>query len=521
MKTTTILNLRCAGLACAALLVPALVFAAPPVVKTVPWVPTDPLVPHDTYPGKSVRLKGTSDLFGAGITYEWDFGDGSPLATGAVGTLLASYGIEASHVYAGVPGTLWTAKLTVKNSGTAEQTTRNYLVIMRVKSLGVEANIAIDEGLWYLHKNMVRTTISGSPVGYWDFSSQAGSGQPSNDAANVTAFEVNGHRENGAATNPYTETVARGMHRLFTYLVTFTIPNNVVNGSGNFNPDTNGNGYGIGVNAGNPMYQGGQVMDAIVATGTPDAVTSTGNVGAGADPGIFGRTYKSILQDMLDYYVHCQSDGGSGGSWDYGCNQSQDNSAAQWGAIGLIPAEREWGLTIPPVVKTWSLVWLTNSQNATGAFGYRSSSPLWGPFAVTPSGMVQLAMDGKGRGDTRWDKAETLLRENFNNAAADSGSNIKHYYYGMFSFTKSMLLHDSNGDGIAEPITLLRSLNPPTAGNGPIDWYSADPAAPDANNPIGVARKLINDQNAGGYWTQHSTWTSAQWPFETAGPSSC
>ena len=27
-------------------------------VQTVPWVATNPLIPHDTYAGKSVRLKG-------------------------------------------------------------------------------------------------------------------------------------------------------------------------------------------------------------------------------------------------------------------------------------------------------------------------------------------------------------------------------------------------------------------------------------------------------------------------------
>ena len=44
----------------AALLFPAAAMAAPPVVKTVPWVANIPLIPHDTWSGKSIRLKGTS-----------------------------------------------------------------------------------------------------------------------------------------------------------------------------------------------------------------------------------------------------------------------------------------------------------------------------------------------------------------------------------------------------------------------------------------------------------------------------
>lgn len=42
--------------------------AAPPVVKTVPWVPSNPLIPHDTWTGKSITLKGTSDVHTAGGT---------------------------------------------------------------------------------------------------------------------------------------------------------------------------------------------------------------------------------------------------------------------------------------------------------------------------------------------------------------------------------------------------------------------------------------------------------------------
>ena len=51
----------------AALLFPAAAMAAPPVVKTVPWVANNPLIPHDTWSGKSIRLKGTSSMAGANI----------------------------------------------------------------------------------------------------------------------------------------------------------------------------------------------------------------------------------------------------------------------------------------------------------------------------------------------------------------------------------------------------------------------------------------------------------------------
>ena len=44
----------------------------------------NPLVPHDTWSGKQITLKGTSDVQGANIQYTWDFGDGSPVVNGTV-----------------------------------------------------------------------------------------------------------------------------------------------------------------------------------------------------------------------------------------------------------------------------------------------------------------------------------------------------------------------------------------------------------------------------------------------------
>jgi len=86
---------------------------------------------------------------------------------------------------------------------------------------------------------------------------------------------------------------------------------------------------------------------------------------------------------------------------------------------------------------------------------------------------------------------------------------LKAYFYGMFSFTKSMLLH--NPGGVLTPITLLQSK---TVGVNPIDWYAAEVAKGDPTD--GVARWLVSQQNPAGYWynTQEIN-TGAQWPFST------
>jgi len=502
---------------------------AAPTVKTVPWVANDPSQPHDTFAGKLVRLKGTSDVQGAGVTYDWDFGDGSPHATG---NLTNMYAIEATHTYVGAVNTVWTAILTVTDgSGSGSQ---NYLVRMRPNDLTSNVNVAIDEGLWYLHKNMQRYLVSGLPEGDWDTlaptNCTAGdqacdsvNGSPAINADNLQAFEVNGHLESGPASNPYTETVARGLRRIFSQLAAGTISNKTINFAAppscpvapcTYNPDSNGNGLAIypesAANTNRQFYQGGQYIDAIVASGTPNAITITGPVN------VIGRTYKDIVQDMVDGYAFCQYGSNPGGGWYYSCNGFVDNSVAQWGAIGLIGA-KAFGATVPNIVLDANKVWLLNSQQANGIFGYQSTSPAWGPNATTPSGMVQMAMDGVGRGTATWDHAESYMRDHFDDSIAPCGSdpscaaltNVKSYVYGLFSFTKAMLLHSPGG--LLSPITLLQSNS--GSGKPPIDWYAAQAANGDTSD--GVARTLVDRQNAQGFWSGHS-YVSNHYPFETS-----
>src|SRR5207249_4311429 len=107
----------------------------------------------------------------------------------------------------------------------------------------------------------------------------------------------------------------------------------------------------------------------------------------------------------------------------------------------------------------------------------------------TPSGMVQLAMDAIGRGTPSWDHAESFMRDNFDNAIvgcgtaqACAGSSPKMYIYGLFSFTKAMLLH--NPGGVLTLITNLMSSS--GSGKPPIDWYAAEASAGATSD--GVAR---------------------------------
>ncbi len=216
-------------------------------------------------------------------------------------------------------------------------------------------------------------------------------------------------------------------------------------------------------------------MDALVASGTPDAIARTG----GAN--VIGRRYQDIVQEMVDMYAWGMDDsGGDRGGWRYSWNSDSDNSAAQWGAIGMVAAERHFGCLVPDWVKTWNNYWLNASYNGTG-FGYAGKGCGW---ATTPSGMVQLAFDGKDVNDPRWQTAEAWLGNNWSSFLnAWSGF----YSYGYYAFTKAMRL------ALPQEVSHFSSTG--------LDWYG------DETN--GLARHLVDHQYSSGYWPNRS-WLGAR-----------
>lgn len=552
-------------------------------VKTVPLDPTNPTAPHVTYPldashevmivlGATVDLGGSTDAF----TYSWDFGDGSaPTAPVAVTN---PYDISAKHPYPfGAPGgKTWTAVVTVMDTATSAKFTGKYYVIQQANNLASRVDVAIDSGLWYLHQGqwrcnngMFNGTVNGScgvggvygpngKYGGWDqftFACVAATVAcyyyESINGSNTQAFEVNGHFENGPSSDPYTEDVANGLARMFLMLqnsavasksYSYNVPPSCPNGGTTpcvytFDGNTNGQAVYVGLTS-QPMYQGGSILDAIVASGTPGATTHTGALAGGGLPGINGESYKNVVQDMADGYNYCQNTYATGGAWGYNCLNANynDNSVSQWGAIGEIGANRGFGISTPSIITDANALWDTTDQcvppgTPAGAFGYSQACyEPWGPYAVTPSGLVQLAMDKLGRGDSRWDKAETLYHDNFCNATSGGAFNApRQYTYGMFSFTKSMLLH--NPGGVLIPITFLEDR---PAGTNPIDWYnSVGPESGGADLCDGVAQTLVKRQGIfggdggsvgspnptspeNGFWEGHHTeFNGAQDSFET------
>jgi FOG: PKD repeat len=423
----------------------------PPHVIAVPWVAHDPITPHETYNGKTIHLKAIVRDAGA-LTYQWDFGDGTQSAVQAVAD---KYNLSATHTYPGAPaGTPFVAKIKVWDSeGLMGED--NYNVVVKPQTLNTEVNVAIDEGLWYLHQEQTRSTTDGFRVGNW-----TSNAIPSATSSSLQSFEINGHLETGDnENNPYVETVDRGLKYLFTQLRVMPI------GVQTFGePDTNGNDIGIENTGGHVIYQGGQVMDAIASSGTPLSRTVTGP----AD--VKRRRYFDIITDMADMYSWGQTEQGNGGGWRYSWNSSIDQSAAQWGAIGLLAAEDIFGIPVPQWVKDRNQVWINNSYSGTG-WGYSSPGTT---TAGTPSGLVQMALGDQVKTDPRWLTAENWIADNWESEYLKDPGN--RHYYALYAFTKSMRLAKP------EPVVSMQS-------NG-FDWFN-DPDK-------GLARTLVDEQMANG-----------------------
>ncbi|MBN2582416.1 MAG: hypothetical protein JXL80_05060 [Planctomycetes bacterium] len=473
------------------------IFVAAPVamaavdkVICVPWQ-GDPAKQHTAINNVSVKLKGvikTTDT--TTVWYKWVYGDGSESAVTALSGS-TSYNVEAAHTYLGAVGTPFTGQLMVDDvdNTMVNAVIDNYYVKIEADGFDARVNIAIDNGLWYLHKaqwtNTSTHSFNGEPVAVW---SSYSSYYASPSASAVLAFEINGHYESGNEDqDPYVTNVKRGLNWLFNgYYSSTSYPmlqayNIAVEPGGD--PDVNGNGKGIEVRDSgyNPCYEGGMIMDAIIASHTPDK-----SCGRDFDGDSQPETYREVIQDMVDMYSYGQYDSATYGGWRYGWEQGPDNSACQWAAIGMIPAEQEWDCTIPQWVKNYNNGWLTTSYNVSGRyFGYTGTGAgNDSSIACRPSGMVQMVMSVNDYlNDSRWIGSESWFVDNW------AWFVSRRTHYGWYAFVKAMRL--------SGPDRIAAGQNEEELSNG-FNWY---------RGTGGMGWNLINTQESDGSWPQGSQTT--------------
>jgi len=479
--------------------IPAVVQAqsAGPEAICVPWQPSNPAMPHFTYSGAETTLKGIAR--GDATEYCWDFGDGDAMPWMPI---TDPYNLGVKHTYHGAIGQLFVATLYVKDASDNVDEDE-YLVKIHESSdlcspahLDVRINMAVDEGLWWLHTTMIRDTYGpGSPgyeqpYGYWAGSHYAIAAV----GTAVDAFQLHGSRANGDFDgDPYVETVQRALNYLLCHTYAYDID---VQPAGD--PDTNGNGIGLMTNHASNLYDsrqtyiGGICMTALASSGAPNRVASVGG------DHVYGRTYAEIVQDMVDFFAWGQVDSGAGrGGWRYHANYGgSDMSTTQWPPLAMLAAEENTGSVVPDFVRDELIYFLDYTQNTdlnsdNGGFGYSS---MWDMLNITKAaaGIICHEFLGTPLTDPKVEMAIGYIYRHWNDTGGGWDDTQLHgNSYGMYGVMKALR--------IPEPDLLRVTEYDYMTGNqtaNSFDWYYT----PCAQTQQGLASYIVSTQQSDGSW---------------------
>ncbi|MBI5140786.1 MAG: PKD domain-containing protein [Nitrospirae bacterium] len=363
------------------------------------------------YPGLSLDVWGSATYGTAPFTYVWNFGDGSPNATGTATTATAARNISAMHTYAAGS---YLASLTVTDANGKVESSTLKLDVVPVSD-EVKVNLAIQKAMKYLYMNR---TVTGSNAYFYSYEYTPFA---------ILAFEDHGHRaKNDVTKDIYAPLVQQGLNYMFSIMTNSgALGNDPVSG---LPCDSNGNNKGVYYYSANLYHQGAAMM-ALANTSDPTAIVSGGSQN--------GRSYSDVLRDMVDWTVYAQHDSGvAKGGWRYGANGGADNSVNQWPVLGLIAAEQPpFSIAAPAWVKTKLVNWINYSQSASGGFGYTQSN-YYDNVAKTGSGIISITYAGGGGNIAN---ALSFLNTYWN---ADGGGWLYHYniryHYAMYAVKKGL-----------------------------------------------------------------------------------
>ena len=468
--------------------------ACEPQAICVPWQPSNPSIPHSTYSGAQVTLKGIAR--NGGTEYRWDFGDG--VSTGWT-AITNPYNLGVKHTYTGAVGQLRIATLYVR-AGSSEAQDTYPIIIRESANLGIPAHLdvridmAIDEGLWYLHTNMIRNAYGagapgyGQSYGYWP---EPYYGVPvAAVGTSVDAFQLHGSRVNGDYdADPYVETVQRGLNYLLYNSRTVNISSQQYG-----DPDTNGNGIGIYIGD-SGTYVAGICMVALASSGAPNRVASVGV------DGVHGRTYAAIVQDGVDFFAFGQTDGVNydRGGWRYGPNGGADMSTTQWPPLAMLAAEQNMGSTVPQFVRDELIHFLDNTQSTSnnddnGGFGY-TTIDMWNNITKTAAGIICHEFLGTPLTNAKVQSALGFIYRHWN----DNGTSWDHTQllgnsYGMYGLMKACRIPEPDILKITE---YDYNASPPAQTANKFDWYYT-PTGQTVQQ--GMATYCVNTQQGDGSW---------------------
>ncbi len=424
-----------------------------------------------SWPGREITIWGNVHWGDSETgTYVWDFGDGTEPVSGEVKD---PHYIAVKHTYTTMGPKIATLTVTTKDGVSDSDKVR---INVLPETPETKRLAAIEDGLRWLY-------LDQNADGSWDYK---GGHKVGGTGAAILAFELQGHLPtNDIEKDIYAEYVCKGLDFIFAHAYRQELDEQK-----HGDPDTDGDEIGIYFKSGGRgMYESAIAMMAIIASGSPNLIASTG------PKGVKGQTYKEIIRDAVDYYAWAQNEADKGrGGWRYSPNSDEsDNSVSQWPAIALEAAETQWGIKAPNFVKEELLIWLEYSQNKNGGFGYKSPDE-WVNVAKTGAGICELAYCNVPATDPRVIKALDFLNKNWERTGPGGAWKNDNFgdYYAMYAVAKG-----------------CRISNPPIILIGDHDWWKE------------YTSYLLKNQRADGSWPPagYSDETlSTAWAIEVLSP---
>jgi hypothetical protein len=513
-----------------------------PKAICVPWdYSGQTQVPHTVVAGQETTLKAVlfvpANTQAGDVQFYWDYDDTPGDDTNSGGQVVSSnptpgrFVIEWPLTYSGPPREF---NATVHVNVGGQDLTSTYPIRIQEPTQAANVNIAIEKGLWRLHK-MQKLHTALKEDGWWlglsaNPPATSSGYKIAGTAAAVNAMEVCRHRPSASRSvneDPLVDDVIRGLAYMVDRLEVAA-----VDGGGGPDPDSNRNGIGVYAPTGTgtrpivpstAMYETGMAVEALAATYDRNLVVGTKD----AKPGVAGRTCLEIVQDMCDWLAWGQTadyEGGKGqGGWRYtpdfdsteynrnntsGCRVvagNADNSASQWAVVAFLAAQhafqlntddlwRENALSSSSWIKQANATWIGYTEVLSGSnpgfFGYVYDDTVGRFEATTAAGMLQLVFSrnqfSKLDYDNRWLPAEHWLADNW--SGLDSSAHLAwgpmDNPYAYYAFVKAMRLADSPQKTLTD------------SSGSSFDWYS--------DSGKGLITRLLTDsatqQRSDGTW---------------------
>ena len=449
-------------------------------VVAVPWVPTNPAIPHDGVAGQPHYLQAVADHCPAGpITLRWDYdGDGryDMPATPAPDR----WNLGAQHTYNPAETRLYYPRVEARCAD-ATATAQMPLRIHVAPPLQIRINRAISNGLWIGHAQLIRDPAT--------LRASFGAGDRVADSAALAQAMINrGHRAGAdPATTPYLADVQWQLHTALAGMVRRSIRARQAGAD----TDLNGNGDGLRF-AASENYVGGGVLEALASYGDLRYVPPPQTALPGA---VVGRALGEVVQDAAEYFAWSQSEipfnGAHAGGWSYAANSDDiDSSHVGWAAVGLFAAQRVGGAQIPDFVAERLYQGVLHNDTSRGGnealrggYVYRFGNDT-GPSYARSGAMLNALGYATDRDPTDPQVQATvglISRQWGRNFVTDywDGTNLGNYY-AMHQIAKGM-----------------RSFEPAFEyiGDAGVDWY-AD-----------YATFLVDTQPANARWINDHQWT--------------